>query len=128
MSTPFEAYRGTLQQRVATASAVAGTHAYELGHSGYLDVNLDAGDRHDVSQTFDFAPQSVLLRSVIRVAAPPTLPDDMTWELQALLNGDVHYHRRIDVAGRVLTLFDIAVRLEADPPTDNVVTFRLVLV
>lgn len=128
MATPFEVHRGTLQQRVATANAAVGTHVYELGHAGHLDVNLDVGDRHEISQTFDFAPQAVLLRSVIRIVAPPELPEGMTWELQVLLNGSEHYRRSIDVANRVLVLWDVAVRLESEDDEDNVVTFRLRLV
>ena len=128
MSTPFEVHRGTLQQRIATAQAVAGTHAYELGHARHLDVNLAVGDGHDISQVFDFPPQAALLRARIRITMPAEQPQDMTWELQVLLNGEPHYRRRIDVAGRVLVLQDITVRLEAEVPTNNEVTYRLRLV
>jgi hypothetical protein len=129
MSTPFEAHRGNLQQRIATANASVGAHAYELGHARHLDVNLDAGDGHAVSQTFDFAPQAVMLRCVIRIFAPPTLPPDgMHWELQVLLNGQERYRRLIDVANRVLVLSDIVVRLEWETSVDNEITYRLGLV
>lgn len=127
MSTPFEAHRGALQQRVRSALAFEGSYAYELGHGAHLDVNLDAGDRHDVTQTFEVSAQSALARARVRIRAAP---ESTSWMFEVLLNGVVHYARSIAVASRLVVLTDVAVRLAGAvaPPGTNTITFRLRLV
>lgn len=130
MATPFQAYRGEHQQRIATEHASAGAFAYEMGHAAHLDVNLNVGDRHDVAQTFQLPAEAALIRPRVRIATPATLPSGMQWEFQVLLNGTQHYRRRLTTASRLVVLTDIAVRLAAAviPPASNTLTFRLRLV
>lgn len=123
MSTPFELHRGLHQQRVASSQLV-GSYAYELGHALHADAYLAAGDRHDLTQTFTLAPEAKLIRIRARIAAAPQLPAGLMWSFQVRLNGVLHYSRVIDVAGRVVVLNDIAVRL-AGAPGSNTLVLRL---
>lgn len=123
MSSPFELHRGVHQQRIASSQLV-GAYAYEMGHALHADVNLAAGDRHELSQTFTLPPQAKLIRMRVRLEAAPRLPAGLMWSFQVRLNGVLHYSRNLDVAGRVVVLNDVAIRL-AGAPGSNTLVLRL---
>ena len=124
MATPFEVHLGAAQGRIKTANAADGSYAFELGHATHLDVYLEPGDRHDVSQTFNIDAEAMFIRARVRLAAPPVLPVGHTWIFEAMLNGSVHYGRNLTPSNRIVTLHDIAIRL-LGAPTSSTVTFRL---
>jgi hypothetical protein len=126
VSTPFEVARGSYQQRIAASHDGDGAFVYELGHAGHLDVSLEVGDRHDISQDFVVSSQAALVRLRVRIAAAD---DASSWTFSVWLNGDVHYQRTLAIAERELELNDVAVRLaDADAaPTLNTITIRLEL-
>lgn len=124
MATPFEVHGGSYQQRIPTDHAAEGTYGYELGHNQHLDVRLAVGDRHDLSQTFTISNQARFVKLRAYIAAPPILPVGGTWIFEALLNGVVHYSRRLAARTRVLDLSDIRLRL-LGAPGSSIVTLRL---
>lgn len=128
MSTPFEVHRGTLQMRRESSEAPEGSHVFELGHALHLDVNLDAGDLHEVEHSFTRAGQAACVRARIRARAHAEAPPGMTWVVTARLNGVVHYRRELQ-AGREVVIADAAVRMAPafSSPTPNVIAFRLEL-
>lgn len=118
MATPFELDRGTRQGRIEGG--------YELGHADLVDVYLELDDHHEVSQTFVITAGSKLVRANVRVRTPDRLPASGVWELTMQLNGDDHYRRTFEEAGREIVVHPV-VRLNGAPedPDTNVVTLRL---
>jgi hypothetical protein len=122
MASPFEVHAGRFQQRIPTPFSAESGFAYEFGHAEHLDVYLSSGDRHELSQTFTVSAGSTLIRARVRIEAAPV---PASWEFRALLNGVVHYRRKI--ADRTVTLSDVVIRLsvaDLDPAT-NVITYQL---
>lgn len=124
MATPFEAHRGTFQQRIATAHAVAGAYGYELGHARRFDARMIAGDQHEIAQTFVVSAEARFVRLRVRIAAPNVLPPGLTWKFEALCDGVVQYSRDLQPRARVVELTDIALRPPA-ASSSTTITIRL---
>lgn len=127
---PFSKDLGVHQGRIAVASAVEGSFAYELGHALLQDVNVGVGDHHQVLQTFLVDAQSKLLRASVVVVTPQVLPIGAAWEVSGWLNGTKMVSRRLRPSKRTIVLDDWRISLfGAHPsPTTNSVAFRLELV
>ena len=124
----FDKDLGVHQGRIPAAGATG--FVYELGHALLADVNVDAGDLHEISQSFVITPGSRLLTAQVRIVTPQELPIGQVWTFSVWLNGKRMFARVLRQAKRVLSLDDMRISLrDANaPPATNQILFRLELV
>ena len=129
-ASPFQVDRGDAQARVAS-TALAGSYAFQLGHTSQITEYFEVGNYIELSQAmaFDFDYQK-LVRIAVTLVSPSTATTGVRWRFTATLGAVTFYTRYIPADGRTLTLEDIALSLAAAPapPTTVTVLFRLQLV
>jgi hypothetical protein len=121
---------GVHQGRIAASAAPDGAFVYELGHALMQNVNVRAGDFHEVSQMLTVTAQAKSIRASVIVHTPAVLPLGAAWEVSAWLNGTKLVSRRLRPSKRVIELTDWRLSLLGAnaAPAMNTVAFRLELV